>query len=337
MITLELIARQANVSVSTVSKALSGHKAISQKTKDKINKIAEDLGYTPNATARSLVKKRANTIGVVYEVEFGLRNLFFSAVLEEFRKNAQQNGYDILLLSNNNESNIDYFKHCQSKNIDGALIVSVGQAPIEAVKKLTESSMAVITLDPIEPDLNTIYSDSYKGMMMACEHLYDLGHRKIAFINGSYTNFIGKDRLKGYIDFMASKSLEPLYIEDASNESYTFSEGYQTMKQICNKYGLVDAVTCASDLMAMGAITYVQKKGYKVPEDISVVGFDDLSVCEISTPRLTTIAQDYGLIGKMAWDLMVEMLDTNDKKKEAIVIDTHLVIRESTAKKHEAK
>ena len=109
MITLEQIANKANVSVSTVSKALSRHKAISKKTIDRITQIAEEMGYTPNANARSLVKRRANTIGVVYEVEFGLRNLFFSAVLEEFRKNAQQNGYDILLLYNNKENNIDYF------------------------------------------------------------------------------------------------------------------------------------------------------------------------------------------------------------------------------------
>ena len=147
MITLEKIADQANVSVSTVSKALSGHKAISQKTKARIRQIADELGYTPNANAQSLVNKRANTIGVVYEVEFGLRNLFFSAVLEEFRRNAQLNGYDILLLSNNNEKNIDYFRHCQSKNVDGVLIVSIGSAPIEAINKLTQSSMAVITLD----------------------------------------------------------------------------------------------------------------------------------------------------------------------------------------------
>jgi len=330
MITLEKIADQANVSVSTVSKALSGHKAISQKTKDRIRQIADELGYTPNANAQSLVNKRANTIGVVYEVEFGLRNLFFSAVLEEFRRNAQLNGYDILLLSNNNEKNIDYFRHCQSKNVDGVLIVSIGSAPIEAINKLTQSSMAVITLDPLHSGLNTIYSDSYAGIQKSCQHLYDLGHRKIAYVNGSYTNLIGQQRLNGYLDFMKAHKLKPIYDEKQSNESYTFSEGYQTMKYLLTEFGLPDAVVCASDLMAMGTITLLQKRGYKIPDDVSVVGFDNLSVCEISTPRLTTIAQDYEGIGKKAWDLMIHMLNTDDRKKEPIIVDTQLVVREST-------
>lgn len=331
MITLEQIAMKANVSVSTVSKALSDHKAISQKTKDKIRQIANELGYTPNANAQSLVNKRANTIGVVYEVEFGLRNLFFTAVLEEFRKNAQLNGYDILLLSNNNEKNIDYLRHCQSKNVDAVLIVSIGNAPVEAIKKLTESNMAVITLDPLHKGFNTIYSDSYQGIQKGCKYLYDLGHKKIAFVNGSYTNLIGLERLRGYLDFMSKHKLKPIYNKAVSNESYTFSEGYQTMKSLITNYGLPDALICASDLMAMGASTLLQKRGYKVPQDVSVIGFDNLSVCEIATPRLTTIAQNYEEIGKKAWDLMICMLNNSaERKKEPIIVDTELVIREST-------
>ena len=334
MITLEQIAMKANVSVSTVSKALSNHKAISQKTKDRIRSIADDLGYTPNANAQSLVNKRANTIGVVYEVEFGLRNLFFTAVLEEFRKNAQLNGYDILLLSNSNEKNLDYYRHCQSKNVDGVLIVSIGSAPIEAIKKLTESNMAVITLDPLHAGSNTIYSNSYKGIQTACQYLYELGHRKIAFINGSYTNLIGQERLNGYLDFMKSKKLKPIYQKEISNESYTFSEGYQTMKGLLVTNGLPDAVICSSDLMAMGASTLLQKRGYKVPQDVSIIGFDNISVCEIATPRLTTIAQNYEEIGKRAWDLMICMLNNSgERKKEPIIVDTELVIRESTTKR----
>lgn len=334
MITLERIAIKANVSVSTVSKALSNHKAISQKTKDRIRQIADELGYTPNANAQSLVNKRANTIGVVYEVEFGLRNLFFTAVLEEFRKNAQLNGYDILFLSYNNEKNLDYLRHCQSKNVDGVLIVSIGNAPVKAIKKLTESNMAVITLDPLQADYNTIYSNSYQGIQSGCKHLYELGHRKIAFINGSYTNLIGQERLKGYLDFMNEHGLKPIYNGTISNESYTFSEGYQTMKSLLVEYGLPDAIVCSSDLMAMGASTLLQKRGYKVPQDVSVIGFDNISVCEIATPRLTTIAQNYELIGKKAWDLMICMLNhSNERKKEPIIVDTELVIRESTIKR----
>src|SRR5690606_22586286 len=123
MVTISEIARRAGVSVSTVSKSLNGYSEISEETRNKVKQVAEQLGYTPNASAQSLVLKRTNTLGVVYEVEHGLKNLFFAAVLESFRKYVQSKGYDILLLSNNTESKLDYLKHCYSKNVDGVLVV----------------------------------------------------------------------------------------------------------------------------------------------------------------------------------------------------------------------
>lgn len=333
MVTLAEISQRTGVSKSTVSKALSGYKTINKETRERIQKVANELGYLPNAAARSLVKKRADTVGVVYEVEFGLRNLFFSAVLEEFRKNSQANGYDVLLLTYNHESGLDYLKHCNSKNVDAVLVVSKGSAPMEEIEKLTNSNLAVVTLDPVHQSINSVYSNPYQGIMLSCQHLYDLGHRKIAYIHGSNYSFIGTERLRAYLDFMKEKNLTPIYMSDYSNESYTFSEGYQTMKKIYHTYGLPEAICSASDLMAFGAITFIQKQGYKVPDDVSVVGFDNVSICEISTPRLTTVAQNYEAIGKAAWDLLDRMLQTDNHKEEPVVIDTFIVERESTKKR----
>src|SRR5690554_4112106 len=195
MVTIGEIARAAGVSISTVSKSLNGYKEISDQTRNRVKKIAEQMGYTPNAAAQSLVLKRANTIGIVYEVESGLKNLFFAAVLESFRKHIQSKGYDILLLSNNTESKLDYLKHSHSKNVDAVLVISTDES-YEAVKKLFNSDLAVLSLDPKEAIHNTIYSDSYSAIRKSCNYLYELGHRKIAFINGSYQNFIGLERLK---------------------------------------------------------------------------------------------------------------------------------------------
>ena len=331
MVTISEIARRAGVSISTVSKSLNGYSEISEETRNKVKQVAEQLGYTPNASAQSLVLKRTNTLGVVYEVEHGLKNLFFAAVLESFRKYVQSKGYDILLLSNNTESKLDYLKHCYSKNVDGVLVVSTGSS-YDAVKKLFDSNLAVLSLDPEEAIPNSIYSDSYNSIRKSCNYLYELGHRKIAFVNGSYTNFIGEERLRGYLDFMREKGLEPLYIKEKSNESYSYHGGYQTMKELFERYGLPDAVCTVSDLMAMGAIQFLHNHGYNVPEDVSVIGFDDLDICEICTPQLTTLRQDYEYIGTKAGSVLIDMLDNKNRKLDPIVVDTKIIVRDSCKK-----
>lgn len=332
MVTIDEIAKLSKVSVSTVSKALNGYTEISEKTRNRVIEIADQLGYMPNATAQSLVRKRSNTIGVVYEVEYGLKNLFFSGVLEAFRKNVESNGYDILLLSHNTDSGLDYLRHCQSKNVDAVLVVSGGDNQ-ESITKLCQSNLAVLTLDPHEKSSNSIYSDSYTSIRRSCKYLYELGHKKIAFINGSYTNFIGKERLRAYLDFMYEKGLEPMYLKDRSNESYSYEEGHQTMKLIFEAYGLPEAVCSVSDLMAIGAINYLNTHGFSVPQDVSVIGFDDLQVCEIVTPKLTTVRQNYEAFGELACQTLMGMIEGKVRTIDPIVVDTEIVVRDSCKKR----
>jgi LacI family transcriptional regulator len=332
MVTIDEIAKLSKVSVSTVSKALNGYTEISEKTRNRVIEIADQLGYMPNATAQSLVRKRSNTIGVVYEVEYGLKNLFFSGVLEAFRKNVESNGYDILLLSHNTDSGLDYLRHCQSKNVDAVLVVSGGDNH-ESITKLCQSNLAVLTLDPHEKSSNSIYSDSYVSIRRSCKYLYELGHKKIAFINGSYTNFIGRERLRAYLDFMHEKGLEPMYLPDRSNESYSYEEGHHTMKLIFETYGLPEAVCSVSDLMAVGAINYLNTHGFSVPHDVSVIGFDDLQVCEIVTPKLTTVRQNYEAFGELACQTLMGMIEGKVRTIDPIVVDTEIVVRDSCKKR----
>ncbi len=332
MVTIDEIAKLSKVSISTVSKALNGYTEISEQTRKRVTAIAEELGYMPNATAQSLVRKRSNTIGVVYEVEYGLKNLFFSGVLEAFRKVVESQGYDILLLSHNTESGLDYLKHCNSKNVDAVLVVSGGDNQ-EAIRKLYQSQLAVLTLDPHEKGPNSIFSDSYHSIKRSCKYLYELGHKRIAFINGSYTNFIGRERLRAYLDFMHEKGLEPLYLPDKSNESYSYEEGHQTMKMIFEMHGLPEAVCSVSDLMAIGAINYLNTHGFSVPDDVSVIGFDDLHVCEIVTPKLTTVRQNYEAFGQYACDTLLGMMDGKVRTIDPIIVDTEIIVRDSCKKR----
>lgn len=328
MVTIEEIAKLSKCSVSTVSKALNGYTDISEKTRKRVLKIAKELGYVPNATAQSLVRKRSNTLGVVYEVEYGLMNLFFSSILEAFRREAMQRGYDILLLSNNTENGMDYLKHCRSKNVGGVLVVSAG-SDAEAIQRLVESEIAVIRLDPEIDVNNSIYSDSYYSIRNACRYLYDTGHRKIAFIQGDKQNFIGATRLRGYLDFIKEKNLQPFFHEPINNTSYSMEEGYETMKEIIRFYGLPDGVVASSDLMAIGAMKYIQELGYSVPDHVSIIGFDNLQLCEVVTPKLSSISQDYNLIGRKACEMLLDKIENNEQDLDPVVVDTKLIIRES--------
>ncbi len=332
MVTIDEIAKLSKVSISTVSKALNGYTEISEPTRKRVMAIADQLGYMPNATAQSLVRKRSNTIGVVYEVEYGLKNLFFSGVLEAFRKVVESRGYDILLLSHNTESGLDYLRHCNSKNVDGVLVVSGGDNQA-AIHKLYQSPLAVLTLDPHDKGPNSIFSDSYHSIKRSCKYLFELGHKRIAFINGSYTNFIGRERLRAYLDFMHEKGLEPLYLPEKSNESYSYEEGHQTMKMIFETYGLPEAVCSVSDLMAIGAINYLNTHGFSVPDDVSVIGFDDLHVCEIVTPKLTTVRQNYEAFGQLACETLLKMMDGKVRTIDPIIVDTEIIVRDSCKKR----
>src|SRR5690606_12705101 len=138
-----------------------------------------------------------------------------------------------------------------------------------------------------------------------------------------------------YLDFIESKGLMPIYLDDYSNESYSFHDGYQTMKRLYEKYGLPEAVCTVSDLMAMGVIQYLTNKGHKVPDEVSVIGFDDLDICEISTPQLTTIRQNYEEIGMRAGQALIDMLDNKKRDMDPIVVDTKIVIRNSCKSRNE--
>ncbi|MDF2698929.1 MAG: LacI family transcriptional regulator [Haloplasmataceae bacterium] len=328
MVTIQEISRITNFAPSTVSKALNGYPEISQKTREKILKVANELNYFPNATAKSLVKKKSNTIGVVFEVEYGLNNLFFSTILEAFRKQVEIKGYDILLLSNNTDNGLNYLNHCRSKQVDGVLIVSKGSNK-DAINELLESELPVLSFDPEEEMKNSIYSESYFAIKKACRYLYNLGHKKIAFIQGDLTNYIGKTRYNSYMDFMIEIGNEPIVIKGLNNSLYTYEEGYKTMDMILQQFGLPDAVCSSSDLMALGAIAYLKDQGYKIPDDVSVIGFDDIKMCEIVHPKLSTIRQDYELIGKKACETIISMIENKITEFDPVIIDSELVIRDS--------
>jgi len=132
---------------------------------------------------------------------------------------------------------------------------------------------------------------------------------------------------------MREKGLEPLYLPDKSNESYSYEEGHHTMKLLFETYGLPEAVCSVSDLMAVGAMNYLKAHGFSVPDDVSIIGFDDLQVCEIVSPKLTTVRQNYEAFGELACDTLKGMIEGKMRKIDPIIVDTEIIVRDSCKKR----
>lgn len=326
------IAKLANVSPSTVSRVFNGYDDIPETTKQRIFKIAAEHGYSPNVNAVSLVKQQARTLGIIYDVTSGFSNLFFSGILESFRRAAEENVYDILFLQHGLETGLDYVRHCNNRNIRSVFIITHSYRA-EIIPVLKENGIHVVAFEPPENVGNSVASDHYLGIHQSCSELYHLGHRKIAFVQGSLTVFSGKERLRSYLDFCKNNALESIFIDQISNENYTVEEGYTLMNQILDQYGIPDAVCAAADLLALGAIHAMQNRNIDIPNQVSIIGFDDLILNDIIRPRLSTIKQDTQAIGRIAYEKLVSITASNEIEFDSVPVPTYYIQRESTKKK----
>ncbi|ADC51638.1 LacI family transcription regulator [Alkalihalophilus pseudofirmus OF4] len=331
MATIYDIAKKTGYSISTVSKVLNNYTDVGEKAKRIINEAVEELGYYPSSSARTLSTKKSWTIGVVFVEDsgIGIEHPFFNAVIESFKKAAEKEGYDLLFASNKiGTEQRSYLDHFLYRGVDGVVVVcSTMDSP--DVDILMESDLPSVVIDLDTRGASVVFSDNIHGSELAVDHLYKLGHRKIAHIAGHKSLYVGVHRLKGYIQAMNKHNLTipDEYIADGGY--FTFESGKKAMKNLLKLEDKPTAVYAAGDLMALGAITAIQEQGLSVPNDISVIGFDDIQIARYMTPGLTTIKQDTFLIGKTACGLLLEQI--NDKKKHymSIKIPVTLIERNS--------
>lgn len=333
MATIYEIAKLAGVSTTTVSKVINNYPDVSDKTRKKIKKILEKENFLPNAQAQGLTTKKNWTLGVVYfeDLGIGLSHPFFSKVIEAFKKQADKHGYSLLFGSKNdrlkNTTFLEYFKY---KSVDGIAIICSDPNDKETLE-LIESDFPIVVIDMLNESTSTVTSDNEYGCKIAIEYLFSLGHKKIAHINGTdqIDNLPSMSRMEAYKKYIKEFKLyiNKDYIVNGKN--FDFDSGYEGMNKLLKLKNPPTAVVCASDKIALGAIKAVQNNGLKVPEDISVIGFDDIELAEYVTPRLTTIRQNCDEIGKAAIDILVEQINKKEKLAVNKVIPVELVIRES--------
>ncbi len=332
MATIYDLAKECNVSIATISKALNGTNGVSEKTREKIKVKAEELGYFPNAQAVGLATKKSRNIGVLFtdDSKLGLSHTFFSVILEKLRFCIEAKGFDLCFVAvNSPQFGDDYYKHCKYKGFDGVVVMSIDFNSKSALK-LYESEIPVVLIDKKIEGKTSISSENFEGAKRAALYLAKCGHKKIGFIHGQELSIsVTDDRIEGF-----KKGLEEGGVE--LNDKWLRKGSYYEWKvthDIVIDMLLNDdrptAIMLPDDYSAIGAYKAVEKLGMKIPEDISFIGCDGLELGEIMTPQLTTIAQDAGEIGRLAGEEITRLVESNDIKTKQISVDTTLVIRDS--------
>lgn len=343
MVTIYDIAKRAGVSAATVSKVLNGYPDVSSKTVAKVQKICVETGYRPNSVARGLATKKSLTIGIFFtdHLNSGLRHPFLLDIMASFKEVVGLAGYDLIFFSDdspNNQSN-SFYDRARHRNVDGVFLMGVPRTE-PSIQELAHSNMPcmAIDLDIIGPRAGFITSDNIAGAIKAVDHLVENGHKKIAFVADVFSTKPGTDRLIGYRAGMQKNQL-PIRSEWILNGDFTEQAGYQSTVRLLNMTDLPTAIFCAGDMMALGAMRALSERGIRVPEDMSVVGFDDLALLKYIKPGLTTIRQDKELLGKRAaTELLKMMKDPNYYPSSFGVIETELVVRETVmAPRHHLK
>ena len=339
MVSMKDIAAACGVSVATVSKALNDHTDISEETKKNIRRCAREMGYFPNSVARALKTNKTYNIGVLFveEAHSGLTHDFFAHVLDSFKRAVEEKGYDITFLNCNKSrpNPMSYLEHSRYRGFDGVVIACVNFEDPE-VQQLLHSDLPVVAID-CECEMKTsILSDNESGIQQLMDFAHDLGHERIAYITGK-DSAVTQKRIRCYKEKLKEFGL-PV------REEYIIASEYrdigQTAMVTTELLALPEIPTCIlfpDDYAAYGGINVIRGMGMKIPEDISVAGYDGISLAAQIQPRLTTIRQDTESMGNAAAEKLIEIIEkTGETQPETVLIPGKLVKGETFAKNPEA-
>ncbi|MBN2795526.1 MAG: LacI family DNA-binding transcriptional regulator [Clostridia bacterium] len=335
MVTIYDIAKAVGCASSTVSKALNNSKEVSEKRKQEILAVAKKMGYVPNASARSLATKNSWSIGVLFseDLNIGLEHHLFAGILQSFKAYVEDLGYEVTFVTKKvGVQSLTYLEWCKYKNVDGVFIVTVDRDD-ENLNELTHSGIPIVSVDNGLLNVPTIISDNLQGTRMAIEYLMNKGANRIAHIAGPQRSFAAVERLDAYKDTLikASVQVDDNLIVEADN--YDFMSGKRAIDQLLKQSEkMADAIYAASDDIAIGAIVALKEHGYKVPEDVAVVGFDNIELSGYTSPSLTTVSQQKDLIGTEAAKHLIALINKEAQIERDVIkrVPVEFIIREST-------
>lgn len=324
MATIREVAKLAGVSPATVSRVMNGTANVDDDKKNRVLEAIEKTGFQPNQLARALFKNSSRLVGLIVP---NIDNPFFSELARKIEEEAFKRGYQIVLCSsgNNSDKELSNIRMLSRMKADGIILITNGE---HTGKMIKETDLPVVVVDRHMTDggeIAYIESDHYTGGVLATEHLYECGCRKIVCLRGPQEYASGRLRFKGYQDVCRKYGLEEMYIDTA----YTFEAGLKSAELLLKKYPEADGIFAANDIVAISTYKVLKNHKIKVPKDVKLVGFDDIRFSSLVTPELTTIRQPIGKMGELAVDIICNYAE-GKPYDEACILGVELVKRETT-------
>ncbi|MFW2488979.1 LacI family DNA-binding transcriptional regulator [Clostridium chromiireducens] len=329
-VTIKDIAKIANVSHTTVSRALNNSPYINEETKIKIKALAKELNYVPNYSAKSLVLLKSYVIGVFFSsISEGTSDTFFHEIVKGINKVIDKE-YNLVIRG---IDDCEYSHPIDNKNFDGIIVVSQSKNDDKFIHTILEKNIPTVVINRYidNEGLVNIMSDDTKGAYDAVTYFIENNHRKIALLEGNKEFESSFYRKKGYIKALEENNI-PINEDYIISGRYNLQSGYENMKKLLGLEDRPTAVFCSNDDIGVGAMKAIAEEGLRVPDDVSIIGFDDSNFCNYVTPPLTSVKKDSLTMSQYGGINLLNIIKNKEVSKEKLYIQSKLVVRKSVKK-----
>ncbi|MEG0371412.1 MAG: LacI family DNA-binding transcriptional regulator [Clostridium sp.] len=325
-VTIKDVAKASNVSIATVSRVINNKdEGVSNDTRERIKQIMKEMDYRPSGIARGLVTKKTHTLGLIVP---DISNPFFPAIVKGIEDSARNSGYNIILCNSDDSPHkeVTSIRVLKEKCVDGIIYIGTNSASSEGIILLQEDNTPFVYIDRSNDitECSSVSTDGRIGMYKMTEYLIQNGHKSIAYIKGS----VNDERVEGCVKALEEHELklnsQLIYIGD-----FRLKSGEDGARVLLKKGIKFTAIICENDLMAAGVMEYLTRNNIRVPEDISVTGYDDIYISQLLHPKLTTIHQQTYEMGKKSVEVLLKSIITKETVYERIVLEPTLIIRNS--------
>lgn len=323
------VASKAKLSTATVSRTINGSPLVSPKTAERVWKAVRQLGYHPNTNARALVLGRSHTFGLIIS---DIVNPFFPELVKSFEDTAIQHSYDVMVANTGYDQQRMSIavRRMMERKVDGVAVMT-SEMDKDLTEQLARQGMSMVFLDvgKVQAKTSNIAVDYVGGIRQAVQHLVGLGHRRIAFIAGPSSLKSARIRRSAFLECLRESHIAPaenLVIEG----NHKIDGGEAATREFLAQRHPPTAILTSNDMTAVGALRAIAETGFKVPDNISVIGFDDIEIASYTTPPLTTVRLSREALGRLAFNALLELADKPTLGKD-LIVETSLVVRQSTA------
>ena len=326
-VTIKDIAKAADVSYATVSRALSGSSEIGDATRERILQICDEMNYIPDSVARSMVKKRTNILGVVTA---SINNPFMSELIEAIEITARENGYNLMVCNSSYDFELEkrQFSLLLGRRVDGIIVIPAGKETVANLSSYSTDIPVVYVSENI-PDAGQFFVaiDNAAGAKLAVSYLQSLGHRKILYLGRREGSLTHRLRAEGVVAACRELGMEVVFKDNDNDGKSSMEAGCRLAKEYFRSPEGCTAIFCATDALALGAMQAADEDGVRIPEDISLMGFDNISFTALPRIGITTIEQPQLEMARAAFELITR--SSEEENRQSISIEPRLVVRTS--------